>query len=94
MGITFRRDPNNFRPRINKMDSTKDKEQKESGNHFCTDEWFFYYIQYKLKFNSLFQFIFLIDENSFKRFTIEKAIEKKLPAKGLKLSITKRFIPK
>jgi len=38
MGITFRRDPNNFRPRINKMDSTKDKEQKESGNHFCTDE--------------------------------------------------------
>ena len=26
--ITFRRDPTNFRPRINKMDSVKDKEQK------------------------------------------------------------------
>ncbi|KAK8811462.1 hypothetical protein WA158_003196 [Blastocystis sp. Blastoise] len=32
--ITFRRDPNNFRPRINKMDSQKDKEQKLSGNFF------------------------------------------------------------
>jgi hypothetical protein len=29
--ITFRRDPTNFRPRINKMDSVKDKEQKLSG---------------------------------------------------------------
>jgi ATP-binding cassette subfamily E protein 1 len=26
MGITFRRDPNNFRPRINKLDSAKDRE--------------------------------------------------------------------
>jgi ATP-binding cassette subfamily E protein 1 len=26
--ITFRRDPTNFRPRINKYDSVKDKEQK------------------------------------------------------------------
>jgi hypothetical protein len=26
--ITFRRDPGNFRPRINKYDSVKDKEQK------------------------------------------------------------------
>lgn len=26
--ITFRRDPTNFRPRINKTDSLKDKEQK------------------------------------------------------------------
>jgi len=38
MGITFRRDPHNFRPRINKFDSTKDKEQKVSGNYFCSDE--------------------------------------------------------
>jgi ATP-binding cassette subfamily E protein 1 len=38
MGITFRRDPFNFRPRINKLNSTKDREQKESGNHFCSDE--------------------------------------------------------
>jgi ATP-binding cassette subfamily E protein 1 len=32
--ITFRRDPTNYRPRINKMDSVKDKEQKASGNYF------------------------------------------------------------
>ncbi|KAL3899045.1 MAG: hypothetical protein SGCHY_002320 [Lobulomycetales sp.] len=32
--ITFRRDPTNFRPRINKFDSVKDKEQKLSGNYF------------------------------------------------------------
>ncbi|KAJ3088473.1 ABC transporter E member 2 [Quaeritorhiza haematococci] len=32
--ITFRRDPTNFRPRINKADSIKDKEQKLSGNYF------------------------------------------------------------
>ena len=32
--ITFRRDPTNFRPRINKADSMKDKEQKLGGNYF------------------------------------------------------------
>ncbi|KAJ3254667.1 Fe-S cluster-binding ribosome biosynthesis protein [Boothiomyces macroporosus] len=32
--ITFRRDPTNFRPRINKFESVKDKEQKLSGNYF------------------------------------------------------------
>ncbi|KAJ3309837.1 Fe-S cluster-binding ribosome biosynthesis protein [Boothiomyces sp. JEL0838] len=32
--ITFRRDPTNFRPRINKLESVKDKEQKLSGNYF------------------------------------------------------------
>jgi ATP-binding cassette subfamily E protein 1 len=31
MGITFRRDPINFRPRINKLNSVKDKEQKKQG---------------------------------------------------------------
>lgn len=35
--ITFRRDPTNFRPRINKMDSIKDREQKASGNFFFMD---------------------------------------------------------
>jgi ATP-binding cassette subfamily E protein 1 len=35
--ITFRRDPSNFRPRINKMSSVKDKEQKLSGNYFYVD---------------------------------------------------------
>eukprot|EP00180_Rhodochaete_pulchella_P001566 Plantae.Rhodophyta-Rhodochaete_pulchella.ctg2389.p1 GENE.Plantae.Rhodophyta-Rhodochaete_pulchella.ctg2389~~Plantae.Rhodophyta-Rhodochaete_pulchella.ctg2389.p1 ORF type:complete len:606 (+),score=132.05 Plantae.Rhodophyta-Rhodochaete_pulchella.ctg2389:977-2794(+) len=35
--ITFRRDPSNFRPRINKLDSVKDKEQKLSGQYFYVD---------------------------------------------------------
>lgn len=36
--ITFRRDPTNFRPRINKIDSVKDREQKTSGNFFVLEE--------------------------------------------------------
>jgi ATP-binding cassette subfamily E protein 1 len=36
--ITFRRDPTNSRPRINKQESVKDKEQKLSGNYFSLDE--------------------------------------------------------
>ncbi|KAL1917097.1 uncharacterized protein VTP21DRAFT_5295 [Calcarisporiella thermophila] len=36
--ITFRRDPTNYRPRINKSDSVKDKEQKATGNYFFMDE--------------------------------------------------------
>jgi ATP-binding cassette subfamily E protein 1 len=36
--ITFRRDPTNHRPRINKDASQKDQEQKKSGNHFCMDD--------------------------------------------------------
>lgn len=35
LGVTFRRDPTNFRPRINKLNSVKDKEQKLDGNYFC-----------------------------------------------------------
>lgn len=35
--ITFRRDPSNARPRINKMDSLMDKTQKSSGNYFCSE---------------------------------------------------------
>ena len=31
--VTFRRDPNTFRPRINKMDSQLDTEQKAAGNY-------------------------------------------------------------
>lgn len=38
LNITFRRDPNNFRPRINKMNSLKDAEQKRSGNFFFYEE--------------------------------------------------------
>ena len=36
--ITFRRDPFNHRPRINKMNSVKDKEQKLAGTYFYLDE--------------------------------------------------------
>lgn len=38
MDITFRRDPYNFRPRINKHASVKDAEQKKAGNYFLMDE--------------------------------------------------------
>ncbi|XP_076315398.1 ATP-binding cassette sub-family E member 1-like, partial [Tachypleus tridentatus] len=38
LNITFRRDPNNFRPRINKLNSVKDTEQKKSGNFFFLDD--------------------------------------------------------
>jgi len=34
LDITFRRDPQNFRPRINKLNSVKDADQKRSGNFF------------------------------------------------------------
>lgn len=37
LDITFRRDPTNFRPRINKMDSLKDNEQKQAGSYFFVD---------------------------------------------------------
>lgn len=38
LGITFRRDPNNFRPRINKTDSVKDTEQKRAGQYFFLED--------------------------------------------------------
>lgn len=38
LNITFRRDPSNFRPRINKNDSVKDNEQKRAGSYFYVDE--------------------------------------------------------
>ena len=37
LDITFRRDPTNFRPRINKHQSIKDKEQKLEGQYFQID---------------------------------------------------------
>lgn len=36
--ITFRRDPTNYRPRINKIDSVKDREQKGSGSYFLLED--------------------------------------------------------
>jgi len=36
--ITFRRDPTNFGPRINKMESVMDREQKSSGNYFFMED--------------------------------------------------------
>ncbi|KAG5502408.1 hypothetical protein JIQ42_05285 [Leishmania sp. Namibia] len=38
LNITFRRDPTNFRPRINKLDSVKDRDQKALGNYFYMTE--------------------------------------------------------
>jgi len=38
LGITFRRDPNNFRPRINKLQSVKDVDQKRAGNYFFLED--------------------------------------------------------
>ncbi|CAI5992326.1 unnamed protein product [Closterium sp. NIES-64] len=38
LDITFRRDPTNFRPRINKMDSVKDREQKSAGTYYYLDD--------------------------------------------------------
>ncbi|OMJ22406.1 ABC transporter E family member 2 [Smittium culicis] len=38
LNITFRRDPTNYRPRINKLESLKDREQKIAGNFFFLEE--------------------------------------------------------
>ncbi|GAP85088.1 putative translation initiation factor RLI1 [Rosellinia necatrix] len=38
LDVTFRRDTQNFRPRINKMDSQLDQEQKLSGNYFFLED--------------------------------------------------------
>ena len=38
LDITFRRDPTNYRPRINKLDSLKDREQKLAGNYYYIDD--------------------------------------------------------
>ncbi|KAI4863339.1 P-loop containing nucleoside triphosphate hydrolase protein [Hypoxylon rubiginosum] len=38
LDVTFRRDPTNFRPRINKLNSQLDQEQKLSGNYFFLEE--------------------------------------------------------
>lgn len=38
LNVTFRRDQQNFRPRINKLDSQMDQEQKLSGNYFFLEQ--------------------------------------------------------
>jgi ATP-binding cassette subfamily E protein 1 len=38
MNISFRRDPQNYRPRINKLGSVKDVEQKDKGMYFYYDD--------------------------------------------------------
>eukprot|EP01095_Lingulamoeba_sp_RSL-Kostka_P012347 TRINITY_DN4895_c0_g1_i2.p1 TRINITY_DN4895_c0_g1~~TRINITY_DN4895_c0_g1_i2.p1 ORF type:complete len:409 (-),score=171.22 TRINITY_DN4895_c0_g1_i2:158-1384(-) len=38
LNVTFRRDPTNFRPRINKLNSQKDSEQKSAGTYFFLDD--------------------------------------------------------
>lgn len=34
--VTYRRDPDNYRPRVNKLDSVKDREQKADGRYVST----------------------------------------------------------
>jgi ATP-binding cassette, sub-family E, member 1 len=38
LDVTFRRDPTNYRPRINKLASQLDQEQKASGNYFFLED--------------------------------------------------------
>lgn len=38
LNITFRRDPTNYRPRINKLESTKDRDQKSAGSYYYLDD--------------------------------------------------------
>jgi len=38
LDVTFRRDPINYRPRINKKNSRKDAEQKKAGQYFLFDD--------------------------------------------------------
>ncbi|KAK5946527.1 Fe-S cluster-binding ribosome biosynthesis protein [Knufia obscura] len=38
LDVTFRRDPNTFRPRINKYQSQNDQQQKLAGNYFFLDD--------------------------------------------------------
>lgn len=38
LDITFRRDPTNYRPRINKMNSLKDQEQKSAGTYYYLED--------------------------------------------------------
>ncbi|CAD7781593.1 MAG: hypothetical protein KBONHNOK_01661 [Candidatus Methanoperedenaceae archaeon GB50] len=38
LGITFRRDPETKRPRVNKPDSKLDREQRKSGEYYYTPE--------------------------------------------------------
>jgi len=38
LDVTFRRDPNSYRPRINKYKSQLDQEQKLNGNYFFLEE--------------------------------------------------------
>jgi ATP-binding cassette subfamily E protein 1 len=38
LDITFRRDPTNYRPRINKLGSTKDREQKDAGTFYYLED--------------------------------------------------------
>lgn len=38
LDITFRRDPTNYRPRINKHESVKDREQKLAGTYYYLDD--------------------------------------------------------
>lgn len=56
--VTFRRDPNTYRPRINKMDSQLDTEQKSAGN----------YVSHKINVSEIGTY----DANVFMQFFLEE----------------------
>ncbi|RPB28241.1 hypothetical protein L211DRAFT_833225 [Terfezia boudieri ATCC MYA-4762] len=49
----FRRDKSNFRPRINKLDSQLDQEQKLSGNYFFLEGNVFVITDYGIVYSQL-----------------------------------------
>ena len=63
LGITFRRDSTNFRPRINKLNSVLDKEQKSIGNYFCLEDWSFISNLHHLKSMSTYHHLKIREKN-------------------------------
>lgn len=67
LDVTFRRDPNSYRPRINKYNSQMDQEQKLSGN----------YVSNTLLLISILVFADSLDHSSSWKKRIEEAVPKK-----------------
>ncbi|KAH6648433.1 hypothetical protein BKA67DRAFT_363837 [Truncatella angustata] len=65
LDVTFRRDPTNYRPRINKLNSQLDQEQKSAGNYVSK--------------HALYELIsmLIIDSSSWRRIVLEKVVGQK-----------------
>lgn len=65
LDVTFRRDPNSFRPRINKYQSQLDQEQKLNGNYvslssyLTTESFFLFYSPFSQSFSLVYLLILL-----------------------------------